>query len=476
MTRETAVLATLLIYKLALVLIGMSARRRTHDADDFYLAGRKLGPLVAAVSASASSSSAWTLLGVSGAAYAWGISALWLFPSCVGGFLLNWYLLAPRLQKLSRSQGSLTVTEAVSGAPGEPWQRALSLAASCIILVSLGTYVASQFQGAGKMFSETFELSLTASILIGGAVVVFYTLLGGFWAVSLTDTLQGLLMAAVSLLLPLVALAAVGGPRDLWSGLHAVPVEGYLSLTRNLQPVAGAGFVLGLLGIGLGYPGQPHVVNRFMALDETSGNVVRARRIAVGWAVVVYSGMLLVGWCGRILHAGLDDPEVVFVTLTNSLLSPVLSGVVLAAVLSAIMSTADSQLLVAASSVTHDLKLGGTSSAGLLSRSRVVVLLLSMGAMVGAVYGTREIFSQVLFAWAAIGSAFGPLLLVVTFRPKVGGGYRLAAMITGFLLSVLAFYLLPDSHLWKGSMERVFPFVAALAIALYGAGRLRSKS
>jgi len=410
MNRETAILATLVLYKICLIAIGLIYRKRTRDDIDFYLGGRKLGPLVSALSASASSSSAWTLLGVSGAAYAWGLSALWLFPSCVGGFLLNWYILAPALHRESRRSGALTVTEVLAEGTGPRLQKAISTAASLIILVSLGAYVSSQFQGAGKAFSETFEVSLTASILIGAGIVVFYTLLGGFWAVSITDTLQGLLMAATAVVLPIAALAAVG-PADFLNALESIREPGYLNLMRHFAPVSAIGFILGLLGIGLGYPGQPHVVNRFMALDDREHSLAKARQYALSWATVVYSGMLVLGLCGRILVPGLADPEVVFITLTNQLFPPVFSGIMIAAVLSSIMSTADSQLLVASSSVTHDLGMERRTTISRLALSRLVVLILSAGAVFAAVFGSREIFSQVLFAWAAMGSAFGPVLL-----------------------------------------------------------------
>lgn len=476
MSREGAVLLTLIVYKVCLVAIGLYYERRTHDGVDFYLGGRKLGPLVAAVSASASSSSAWTLLGVSGAAYAWGFSSLWLFPSCVGGFLINWYILAPSLQKLSREQGSVTVTEVLATLGRGTTSKAIRVLASVIILASLVTYVASQFQGAGKTFAETFDISSGESILIGSGIVVLYTMLGGFWAVSVTDTLQGLLMALTSLILPIAALSAVGGFTGLADGLVAAGDESLMSLTRNLPFVSAVGFVLGLLGIGLGYPGQPHVVNRFMALADTRNAVKNARRIAIAWAVVVYTGMILVGLCGRVLYPDLADSEVAFVTLTNSLFSPVVAGVMLAAVLSAIMSTADSQLLVAASTVSHDLRLAEKSRLSPIARSRLVVLLLSIAAVWAAVLGSQEIFSQVLFAWAAMGSAFGPLLLVLVFGGRVSARMRFAAILVGFLSSVLAFYLVPVGSAWKGGLERMLPFFLSLAIALVGAWYSRRRS
>lgn len=460
MSRDGAILVTLIIYKLALIAIGLFFTRRTRDEADFFLGGRRLGPLVAAISASASSSSAWTLLGVCGAAYRWGLGALWLFPGCVGGFVLNWCLLASRLRAHSRETGALTVTE-VLAPQNERLSRTITVVASVIVLVSLLGYVAAQFQGAGKTFSDTFGLSMESSILLGAGIVVLYTMLGGFWAVSVTDTLQGLVMVAAAVALPIGAFVAVGGPQGLAAGLAAVDVPGFSSLTRGMEAPLAIGFVLGLLGIGLGYPGQPHVVNRFMALRDEAA-VVRGRRIALAWAVVVYAGMILLGLCARVLFPDLEDAELAFLTSTRELFPPVVAGMMVAAVLSAIMSTTDSQLLVAASSVSHDLRRDDAGEKPTLARSRLVVLLLSAAAVVAALYGSQEIFSRVLFAWAAMGNAFGPLLLVLLLVGPVPAPHRLGAMVAGFSLSVLAYFFQGG-----GVLERVVPFFVALAIALW---------
>ncbi len=465
MTQETAILVTLIIYKIVLLGIGSFASSKTKDGTDFFLGGRTLGPTVAALSASASSSSAWTLLGVSGAAYAGGLSAAWIFPACVGGFLINWCLLGPGLRRESADSDALTVSEVLAGPPGTPSRQAVSRLGSFIIVVSLATYVATQFQGAGKTFSEVFGLNTTESVLIGASIVVIYTMMGGFWAVSLTDSLQGFLMMATSILLPVAALYQVGGPLELWSRMQ--DIEGFRSLWTGGGFFASLGFIAGLLGIGLGYPGQPHVVNRFMALkDEKS--MARGRQIAIGWAVIVYSGMLIVGWCGRILFPGLPDKEVVFLTATTALFPPVVAGVMIAAVVSAIMSTADSQLLVLVSSLTHDMNLEGEKDDRLLAKSRAVILVVSAISVMVALYGPTEIFEFVLFAWSAMGAAFGPLLLITVLRGRVTPQATLAAMAIGFVLSV-TFYLIPATK--GGFIERVLPWCIALAIGLAGSSK-----
>jgi len=461
MSQATAVLITLIAYKIVLILIGLVAQRKTHDGADFFLGGRRMGPRVAALSASASSSSAWTLLGVSGAAYAWGLSALWLFPACLGGFLFNWYVLAPGLRRVSAREGAITVTDLLAGEPEKPFHRPIIYLASAIVLFSFLFYVASQFQGSGKTFQSTFDLSADTSIVIGAVIIIFYTMVGGFWAVSLTDALQGLVMAATAVILPVGALAAVGGFDALLEGLSGAGAD-FGSLGGNAGPAVTVGFVAGLLGIGIGYPGQPHVVNRFMALkDEAS--VASGRMIAIGWALVVYTGMLLLGLCGRVLFPGIADPELIFLETVNEIFHPVIGGIMIAAVLSATMSTADSQLLVASSSIANDLP--GIQDRDKLRFGRWTVLGLSLASVIVALVGTQEIFSRVLFAWSALGSAFGPLLLVTVLRGRVRGGPTLAAMATGFFTSVIL-YSFPET---KGAFERWVPFLLALIIAWSGA-------
>lgn len=465
MDRASVILVTLVAYKVVLLAIGFVAERRTRDESDFLLGGRRLGPLVTAISASASSSSVWTLLGVSGYAYRKGLSAVWLFPACVGGFALNWFLVGPRLRRASAETSACTVTELLAGPSRGPAYRAPRLAASLILIFCLTTYVASQFQGAGKSFQTTFGLDPTSSVLIGSAIVVVYTVLGGFWAVSLTDTLQGLWMAATAIALPAAALVAVGGFGELGRAIQTVDAEGYADVLGGADLGTGTLAVLALFGIGLGYPGQPHVVNRFMAV-RGEPELRRARVYAMTWAVAVYSGMIVLGLCGRVLHeTAMPDAEQAFFTLADELFPAVVSGVMVAAVLSAIMSTADSQLLVAASAASHDLGWKGRDAAGTLLRSRVVVLLVSALAVVLALTADDTIFGSVLFAWSALGAAFGPLLLVTLWRGPVRAGATTAAMLLGAGYSVVA-YLDPA---WKGGIhERVLPFVGALVIAFLG--------
>lgn len=464
MDNTGAVLATLVVYNSILIGVGLWARKRNQGVEDFFLAGRGLGAWVAAISASASSSSAWTLLGVSGAAYAWGLPALWIFPATVGGFLLNWVWVAPRLQRLAKKEEAITLSAIVAPANIGSMRQAILRIAACIIVFCFIFYIASQFEAAGKAFESVFGLSKQNSILIGAGIVLVYTLLGGFWAVSVTDSIQGGLMVVAAIVLPAAALIAVGGIGSMSAGLDEVGNVGSPLGAGALASVSGVFFVLGLFGIGIGYPGQPHVVNRFMALKDAP-SLRQGRIIALAWAVLVYAGMLLLGLCARVLFADLGDSEQVLFKAAGELLPPVIAGVMLAAVLSAIMSTADSQLLVAASAISYDWNLASRRNQAGLAGTRTTIMVILILATVLALGWRADIFSRVLFAWSAAGSAFGPILIMRLIGRSVSAASTLAAMLAGFGLTVLISWL-PNT---PGDVaERILPFVLAFGIAAAG--------
>lgn len=461
MNRETVILITLILYKLMLIGIGFWASKRTQTTEDFFIGGKTLGPWVAAISSSASASSAWSLLGVSGAAYVMGYSALWLFPAVISGYLFNWLWLAPRIHRFSAQRGAITLTELLAGAG--PWAGRIVWLCTFAIVFSFSFYIAAQFQAAGSTFASSFDMKPDNAIILGTVIILIYTLLGGFWAVSVTDTVQGMLMAMTALLLPIAAMYQVGGIGELVAGLSVSFTAEQLSWSGPHSGWMGFAFVLGMLGVGLGYPGQPHVANRFMAL--TDQHAIRiAKFIGISWAVIVFGGMLLLGLCARLLVPDAANNEQVLFGVTTLLFHPIVAGFIIAAVLSAIMSTADSQLLVAASSLSYDVKkdLSATKS---LILSRLAVTGMCLISMLIALYAPQEIFSRVLFAWAAIGSAFAPLLIILLLGKHVKGAYRFAAILVGFTLTV---YFNWQENSPGDVMERVVPFVIALVIAYAG--------
>ena len=466
MERSTAILVALLAYLVGLLALGVIAQRRTRDADDFYLGGRTLGPWVAALAANASSSSAWSLVGASGFAYKFGLASLWLIPGCIGGFVLNWFFVAPRLRDATGS--AITLTEFLAGPRGAPGHRPLAITASVLTLLSLATYVAAQMQAAGSAFTHAFATQQTLGVLLGAAVTVAYTLLGGYLAASITDTLQGLLMVGVAVLVPAAAVAHLGGFGGFVEAVAAVDAPGFQDLASTYEGGAAVAFALGLCGIALGYPGQPHAVNKFMGMAPGASMTV-ARSVGIGWAVILYLGMIVLGLAARSswpLPTG--DHEDCLYEASRHLLPPLVDGIVLASVLAAIMSTVDSQLLVCASSVTHDLGLAYRHPARALLLARGTVLGIGVAATVAALLLPRNVFDNVLFAWAALGSAFGPLLLVRLWRGPVAPNWALAAMLVGGLGAIAGSYL---PVLGPGFPDRVLSWIAALALAWLGSRR-----
>ncbi len=469
MARADIVIGVLVLYQAILLGIGLWASRRTADGKDFFLAGRQLGPVVASISYASSASSAWTLLGLSGAAFAAGASALWVALGSISSMIVAWWWIAPRLMGFSRANDNLTLTDFLAHGARGGGRRAIVYLSSLIIVFCFVFYVAAQFQGAGNMFSSTFHISLGASVAIGALVIMIYTLLGGFWAVSITDTLQGLLMAVTAIVLPLAALFAVGGPAGLAEALGDAANAEWGSLTAANGGWLAVGVVIGGLGIGIGTWGQPHLLVRFMALrDEQS--LRQARWIVLCWYLVVYLGMCLLGLTGNLLFPELTDPENVFFAATESLLPPILGAILLAAVLSAIMSTADSQLLVAASVIAHDLGLGHLGRGSLLLVSRLMILALVLAAVAVALLLPESIFNRVLFAWIALGSAFGPLVFLRLAGFEAPALAALLSMGTGFSLAVL-FYLMPNTP--GDILERLAPFACAFAVLLLARRLLR---
>ena len=380
------------------------------------------------------------------------------------GFFNYWYWVAPSMWRQSRQHNALTLTEFLAGPHGDPARKAIMRIGAAVILFSFTFYVAAQFQAAGHTFAGALGIDPVAAILLGSVIVLIYVMLGGFWAASITDSLQGLLMAASAIILPVIALFAVGGPGELLASLGSDERSVTALWTRQDGLAAGIGFVIGLLGIGLGYPGQPHVVNRFMAMEDEHA-IPRARMIALGWAAIIYIGMVLLGWCGRSLVTTLGDGEQVLFALATLLLPAVLAGIMVSAILSAIMSTADSQLLVAASSVSHDMRNGQPPTRKSLQQARGVVLAIGIAAIVLAVFSPEAIFSRVLFAWQALAAAFGPLLVVTLWRGPVAPNWRIAAMVTGFTMTVIISWATET----PGDIaERYIPMVIALALAWHG--------
>lgn len=458
MQTPVAVLVTLVVYQVVLLGLGFWARTRARTTEGYFIGGRKLGPWVTALSYAAGSSSAWSILGVSGIAYSQGVSSFWLVPGTLTGHIIVWFWIAPQIQRLSHQHRWITLTDMLAFELPARVATLTYRVSAVVILFSFTFYIAAQFQGAANTFTAVFDFDFITALLLGATVVLVYTLWGGFWAVSVTDALQAGLMLIAAILLPAVAFVAVGGWQGLSSAMDMLPDESYWSWLGGHSGWFALGFMLGTLSIGFGPIGQPHLLNRIMAMK--SGKDIRlARRVALTWFVLVLCGMYLLGVCAHVLltapAANPAEAEQVFFVMAEQLLPAVFTGVLVAAVLSAIMSTADSQLLVAGAAIHHDL---GFALAG-----RVAVFGVAVAAALLAIFLPESIFSRVLFAWNALGAAFGPVVVARLLKwPLTGWSVPLSICI-GFGLTVL-FYSLPDGpgDLW----ERGIPFVAATVTLL----------
>lgn len=434
---------TFVAYFTLVLVIGGYAFRRTASLTDFILGGRRLGSGTAALSAGASDMSGWLLLGLPGLAYATGLQSLWLAGGLLLGTWLNWLLLAKRLRVFSETYGNaLTLPEFLANRFGDDggWLRGIS---AFFILLFFLIYTSSGLAAGGKLFESVFSLPYLWAVAAGALAILLYTAVGGFLAVSWTDVLQGLLMAAALMAVPVMAFDSAGG---LGPGLTRIE-----AVNPNLfEPFTGAdGTALGLVGIlslaawGLGYFGQPHILARFQAIGSVA-DVGRARSIAVSWVTLALTGAVLVGLAGVLVldpPLAADDREKVFIELVNLLFHPVIAGICLAAILAAIMSTADSQLLVSSSAFTEDLyrtlvrRAAGPRELVAIGRGSVVIL--AGLAFLMALDPETMVLDLVGYAWAGFGAAFGPVVILSLYWPRMTRRGALAGIVTGGITVVV---------------------------------------
>lgn len=440
-------------YSLIIVGIGLySARFAKRSDEDYFLAGRGLRSWLAALSASASSESGWVTMGLVGWAFTEGVRAYWIIPGCLVGFWFNWFVVAKRLCRQSQALGALTVPDYFAFRFGER-RPLLRLASVLIILVAMLLYVAAQFAAAGKAFEASFGgLSYQVGVLLGAAIVLAYTVTGGFRAVCWTDFLQALLMVVTLVFFPIYLLLDHGGYGPILDSLRAAD-PGLLRFTPDKAPAALLGFLLGsgALGINFGFPGQPHVLVRFMAL-RSEREARAGGTISIIWAFLIYWGAVTVGLVARAMAIrGVDwaqpmltDPaikgELGLVLAATHLLPGVLAGMALAAVLAAICSTADSQLVVAASAMASDLY------SRLIEKERRIfhgvlnkatVLLLGLLAVLLVIDRDVRVYQYVLrYGWAILGASFGPQLIIALLWDRASRAGCLAGMLTGFIVAI----------------------------------------
>ncbi|QJB68211.1 sodium/proline symporter PutP [Parasphingorhabdus halotolerans] len=444
---QTGTLISLALYFVLMLAIGLYAWRKSTDSSEGYLLGdRSLHPAVAALSAGASDMSGWLLLGLPGALYAAGLVEAWIGIGLFVGALANWIIVAPRLREQTEKLGNaLTIPEFLANRFPDK-ALALRLTSAVIIVVFFAVYTAAGLVGGGKLFESSFAglfgdtgmSDYMLGIWITAGVVLAYTMIGGFLAVSLTDFVQGCIMVVALVLMPLVVLMDDDGAGAVTATLNAIDPS-FLSLTAGLSFV---GF-LSAVAWGLGYFGQPHIIVRFMAVRSVA-DVPKARNIGMSWMGVALLGAIGVGIAGRayVEQNGiiLDDPETIFILLANTLFHPLITGFLLAALLAAIMSTISSQLLVSSSSLTEDFYRlflrKQASERETVNSGRVFVALVAVAAIIIARDPDSQVLGLVSNAWAGFGAAFGPLILLSLTWKRMTGAGAVVGLVTGAVVVI----------------------------------------
>ena len=459
------IIVSFAFYLIVVLMIGFYAYQKTQDATDYFLGGRNLPAWVAALSAGASDTSGWLLIGLPGYAYIAGLEAVWIALGLCLGVGLSWKVLAKRLRVFTYAMdNALTLPAYLQRRfqDSKPWLRVIC---AVFILLFFLFYVSSGLIGGAKLFNTVFGLPYHWAVWAGVFAIISYTLFGGFLAVSWTDVVQGLLMTVALIVVPIAVINSLGGVELAIDRIATQNVELLSLWTDKAGKPLGWIAIVSLLGWGLGYFGQPHILARFNAIRRPQ-DIAQATRIALSWSLLVYSGAILVGLIGiAYFPSPLEDSERVFMLMVEGLFHPAVAGILLAAILAAIMSTADSQLLVCSSALAQDLYLlmnkREVSAAQNIGLGRWSVILLALLAALFAMDPESQVLDVVSYAWAGLGAAFGPTLLlsvywrrmtaqgalagvivggvtVLVWKQLSGGWFELYELVPGFLLSFVA--------------------------------------
>ncbi len=477
--------AVLAVYLIIMLLIGLGFYKKNESMSDYFLGGRSLNKWVAAMSAQASDMSGWLLMGLPGTAYALytgTCSAMWTAIGLLIGTYLNWLLVAKRLRKQTQvSNDSITIPVYFENRFNDK-TKILRIASSLFIMVFFLVYTAAQFAAGAKLFEAAFGVPYKLGLFIGGIIIIGYTFLGGFKAVAWTDLIQGIIMFFAIIVMPAIIISKIGGWDQTmiqFKGMEAVKGEVFSWLPKNAASGINVLLLISSIGWGLGYFGQPHILTRFMAI-RSSSEIQPARVIATIWVIITLACAVIIGMLGSLYissgHAAAElaamangDPEKIFMVLiqsifgmSGSIIGAILCGIFLTAILAAIMSTADSQLLVTASSITEDFY-GSVcktepSQKKLVWISRGAVIVVSLIALALALNPSSSVFDLVSMAWGGFGAAFGPCVLLSLYWRRMTVQGAIAGVLTGGILDIVWYML-------KGGIFDVYELVPAFAIS-----------
>ena len=484
-TALTGILITMGVYLFGMIIVGALFSKKNETAGDFYLGGRKLGPFVTAMSAEASDMSSWLLMGLPGVAYLSGIAdAAWTAIGLAIGTYINWLIVAKRIRIYTyKAKNSITIPDFFTNRyRDQDKKNILMLIAAAVIIIFFIPYTASGFSACGKLFATLFGVNYQLAMVVSAVIIILYTCLGGFSAASTTDFIQSIVMSIALVIVVIFGVNVAGGMDAVMANANALP--GYLSLTAMHDSASGTATSYGFITIcstlawGFGYFGMPHILLRFMAIEDEN-KLPMARRVGSIWVVISMAVAIFIGVVGYSVSkvgavpvlAG-SNSETIIVEIAkllseNGIAFACLAGVILAGILASTMSTADSQLLAASSSVSENI-LKGFFGIKLSEKMTVVVarICLVIIAVIGiflAADPNSSVFGIVSFAWAGFGAAFGPVVLTALFWKRSNMYGALAGMVSGGAMVFIWKYLVrPLGGAWN-IYELLPAFLVALA-------------
>ena len=484
-TALSGILITMGVYLFGMIIIGAFFTKKNETAGDFYLGGRKLGPFVTAMSAEASDMSSWLLMGLPGVAYLSGIAdAAWTAIGLAIGTYINWLIVAKRIRVYSyRAKNSITIPDFFTNRyRDQDKKKVLMLIAAAVIIIFFIPYTASGFSACGKLFATLFSVDYQLAMVISAVVIVLYTCLGGFSAASTTDFIQSIVMSIALIIVVVFGVNVAGGLDAVAENASALP--GYLSLTAMYDVAGGTAVKYGFITIvstlawGLGYFGMPHILLRFMAIEDEN-KIPMARRVGSIWVVISMAVAIFIGIVGYSMSKVGAVPvlegsgsETIIVEIANllsknGLVFACLAGIILAGILASTMSTADSQLLAASSSVSENILKGffniKLSDKMTVVAARVCLVVIAVIGVFLAADPNSSVFGIVSFAWAGFGAAFGPVVLAALFWKRSNMYGALAGMVSGGAMVFIWKYMVrPLGGVWN-IYELLPAFLVALA-------------
>ena len=460
-------IAVLVAYLAILVALALWSRRETKTLSGFFLAGKKLPFWVVAFSTNATGESGWLLLGLTGMGYAVGAQAYWVVVGEVIGIALSWMLISTRLKRLSDETDSITLPDVISARFNDN-KHILRSIAVVIILTMVCAYVTAQMVASGKALSSFIGMDYRSAVVVGAVIIIAYTFVGGYKAVAYTDVVQGVLMLAGLIIVPVVAIAAAGGWQSVTSNLAAQDSSLLSMWSITDGGIPGWIALVSFMAIGLPFLGVPQLMVRFMSAKD-EGELKKARMISVVVILLFDVGAVTAGMAGRALFPGLEDAETIFPVLSSELFPPLITGVMMVVVLSAIMSTVDSLLLLASSAVVRDtmqkIFRSARSDKTLAGYGKVVTIGIGVIGIAFAIGEVKLIFWFILFAWSGLGAAFGPVIICMLYYKKTTLAGVAAGMLGGFLTSVIwVLVFKTDAY---DLYEMIPGFIVGMALTLF---------